>query len=128
MITLKNYKDHKPKRISFEGVNWQDDLELLDEIIRDETPEDKAAAIMAKYADREFDLQVSDLAWIRAIAGLTQAQAAERLGISKSHYAGIEAGSYTGDKVMLNVGKLLDEDQINRAISVLQFIRFIKNI
>jgi hypothetical protein len=36
------------------GVNWQDDLELLDEIIRDETPEDKAAAIMAKYADREF--------------------------------------------------------------------------
>ena len=69
------------------------------------------------------DLQVSDLAWIRAIAGLTQAQAAERLGISKSHYAGIEAGSYTGDKVMLNV-----EDQINRAISVLQFIRFIKNI
>ena len=24
------------------------------------------------------DLQVSDLAWIRAIAGLTQAQAAER--------------------------------------------------
>ena len=35
------------------------------------------------------DLQVSDLAWIRAIAGLTQAQAAERLGISKSHYAGI---------------------------------------
>ena len=59
------------------------------------------------------DLQVSDLAWIRAIAGLTQAQAAERLGISKSHYA---------------VGKLLNEDQINRAISVLQFIRFIKNI
>ena len=55
------------------------------------------------------DLQVSDLAWIRAIAGLTQAQAAERLGISKSHYAGIEAGSYTGDKVMLNVGKLLNE-------------------
>ena len=74
------------------------------------------------------DLQVSDLAWIRAIAGLTQAQAAERLGISKSHYAGIEAGSYTGDKVILNVGKLLNEDQINRAISVLQFIRFIKNI
>ncbi len=34
----------------------------------------------------------------------------------------------TGDKVMLNVGKLLNEDQINRAISVLQFIRFIKNI
>ena len=33
MITLKNYKDHKPKRISFEGVNWQDDMELLDEII-----------------------------------------------------------------------------------------------
>ena len=33
MITLKNYKDHKPKRISFEGVNWQDDLELRDEII-----------------------------------------------------------------------------------------------
>ena len=32
MITLKNYKDHKPKRISFEGVNWQDDMELLDEI------------------------------------------------------------------------------------------------
>ena len=82
------------------------------------------------------DLRVSDLAWIRAIAGLTQAQAAERLGISKSHYAGIEAGhyagieagSYTGDKVMLNIGKLLNEDQINRAISVLQFIRFIKNI
>ena len=45
MITLKNYKDHKPKRISFEGVNWQDDLELLDEIIYGETPEDKAAAI-----------------------------------------------------------------------------------
>ena len=74
------------------------------------------------------DLQVSDLVWVRAIAGLTQAQAAERLGISKSHYAGIEAGSYTGDKVMLNIGKLLNEDQINRAISVLQFIRFIKNI
>ena len=54
MITLKNYKDHKPKRISFEGVNWQDDLELLDEIIYGETPEDKAAAIMAKYEDREF--------------------------------------------------------------------------
>ena len=54
MITLKNYKDHKLKRISFEGVNWQDDRELLDEIIRGETPEDKAAAIMAKYADREF--------------------------------------------------------------------------
>ena len=36
------------------GVNWKDDLELLDEIIRDETPEDKAAAIMAKYEDREF--------------------------------------------------------------------------
>ena len=33
MITLKNYKDHKPKRISFEGVNWQDDMELLDEIM-----------------------------------------------------------------------------------------------
>ena len=54
MITLKNYKDHKPKRISFEGVNWQDDLELRDEIIRDETPENEAAAIMAKYEDREF--------------------------------------------------------------------------
>ena len=54
MITLKNYKDHKPKRISFEGVNWQDDMELLDEIIYGETPEDKAAAIMAKYTDREF--------------------------------------------------------------------------
>ena len=36
------------------GVNWQDDQELLDEITWDETPEDKAAAIMAKYADREF--------------------------------------------------------------------------
>ena len=120
-VTLKNYKDHKPKRISFEGVNWQDDLELLDEIIYGETP-----GIGGKMTFD--DLQVSDLAWIRAIAGLTQAQAAERLGISKSHYAGIEAGSYTGDKVMLNVGKLLDEDQINRAISVLQFIRFIKNI
>ena len=54
MITLKNYKGHKPKKISVMGVNWQDDMELLDEIIRDETPEDKAAAIMAKYADREF--------------------------------------------------------------------------
>ena len=54
MITLKNYTEHKPKRISFEGVNWQDDMELLDEIIYGETPEDKAAAIMAKYEDREF--------------------------------------------------------------------------
>ena len=54
MITLKNYNAHRPKRISFEGVNWQDDLELLDEIIYGETPEDKAEAIMAKYADREF--------------------------------------------------------------------------
>ena len=54
MITLKNYKDHKPKKISFIGLNFQDDQELLDEIIRDETPEDKAAAIMAKYEDREF--------------------------------------------------------------------------
>ena len=54
MITIKNFTDHKPKRISFEGVNWQDDLELLDEIIYGETPEDKAEAIMAKYADREF--------------------------------------------------------------------------
>ena len=41
MITLKNYKDHKPKRISFEGVNWQDDMELLDEIIYGETPADR---------------------------------------------------------------------------------------
>ena len=56
MITLKNYNAHKPKKITFMGVNWQDDQELLDEIIRDETPEDKAAAIMAKYADREFYL------------------------------------------------------------------------
>ena len=54
MITLKNYTVHRPKKISFEAVNWQDDLELLDEIIYGETPEDKAAAIMAKYADREF--------------------------------------------------------------------------
>lgn len=54
MITLKNYNAHKPKKVTFMGVNWQDDQELLDEIIRDETPEDKAAAIMAKYADREF--------------------------------------------------------------------------
>ena len=54
MITLKNYNAHKPKKITFMGVNWQDDQELLGEIIRDETPEDKAAAIMAKYADREF--------------------------------------------------------------------------
>ena len=56
MITLKNYNAHNPKKITFIGVNWQDDRELLDEIIRDETPEDKAAAIMAKYADREFYL------------------------------------------------------------------------
>ena len=54
MITLKNYTVHRPKKISFIGLNFQDDLELLDEIIRDETPEDKAAAIMAKYEDREF--------------------------------------------------------------------------
>lgn len=54
MITLKNYNAHKPKRITFMGVNWQDDQELLDEIIRGETPENEAAAIMAKYADREF--------------------------------------------------------------------------
>ena len=54
MITLKNYNTHRPKKITFMGVNWQDDQELMDEIIRDETPEDKAAAIMAKYADREF--------------------------------------------------------------------------
>ena len=54
MITLKNYTVHRPKRITFMAVNWQDDQELLDEIIRDETPEDKAAAIMAKYEDREF--------------------------------------------------------------------------
>ena len=54
MITIKNYEDHNPKRISFEGVNWQDDQELLDEIIYGETPEDKVAAIMAKYEDREF--------------------------------------------------------------------------
>ena len=54
MITLKNYNAHKPKKITFMGVNWQDDQELLDEIIRDETPENEAAAIMAKYADREF--------------------------------------------------------------------------
>ena len=54
MITLKNYNARKPKKITFMGVNWQDDQELLDEIIRDETPEDKAAAIMAKYEDREF--------------------------------------------------------------------------
>ena len=54
MITLKNYNAHKPKKITFMAVNWQDDRELLDEIIYGETPEDKAAAIMAKYADREF--------------------------------------------------------------------------
>ena len=54
MITLKNYKDHKPKKITFMGVNWQDDQELLDEIIYGETPEGKAVAIMAKYEDREF--------------------------------------------------------------------------
>ena len=54
MITLKNYNAHRPKKISFMGVNWQDDQELLDEIIRDETPAGKAAAIMAKYEDREF--------------------------------------------------------------------------
>ena len=54
MITLKNYTVHRPKKISFMGVNWQDDMELLDEIIRDETPEDKAAAIMAKYENREL--------------------------------------------------------------------------
>ena len=54
MITLKNYTVHRPIKVTFMGVNWQDDQELLDEIIRDETPEDKAAAIMAKYADREF--------------------------------------------------------------------------
>ena len=54
MITLKNYTVHRPKKISFMGVNWQDDQELLDEIIYGETPEDKAAAIMARYADREF--------------------------------------------------------------------------
>ena len=54
MITLKNYNTHRPKKITFMGVNWQDDQELMDEIIRDETPEDKAAAIMARYADREF--------------------------------------------------------------------------
>jgi len=54
MITLKNYTVHRPKKITFMAVNWQDDQELLDEIIRDETSEDKAAAIMAKYEDREF--------------------------------------------------------------------------
>ena len=54
MIAIKNYNAHKPKKITFIGLNFQDDQELLDEIIRDETPEDKAAAIMAKYADREF--------------------------------------------------------------------------
>ena len=54
MITLKNYKDHKPKKITFMAVNWQDDRELLDEIIYGETPEDEATAIMAKYEDREF--------------------------------------------------------------------------
>lgn len=54
MITLKNYNAHKPKKITFIGLNFQDDQELLDEIIYGETPEDKAAAIMAKYADREF--------------------------------------------------------------------------
>lgn len=54
MITIKNYNAHRPKRITFMGVNWQDDQELLDEIIRDETPEDEAAAIMAKYEEREF--------------------------------------------------------------------------
>ena len=54
MITLKNYTAHRPKKITFMGVNWQDDQELLDEIIYGETPEDKAEAIMAKYADREF--------------------------------------------------------------------------
>ena len=54
MITLKNYNAHKPKKITFMGLNWQDDQVLLDEIIRDETPEDKAEAIMARYADREF--------------------------------------------------------------------------
>lgn len=54
MITLKNYNAHKPKKITFMGVNWQDDQELLDEIIYGETPEGKAAAIMAKYEDREF--------------------------------------------------------------------------
>lgn len=54
MIAIKNYNAHKPKKITFMGVNWQDDQELLDEITWDETPEDKAAAIMAKYEDREF--------------------------------------------------------------------------
>lgn len=54
MITLRNYTVHRPKKISFMGVNWQDDQELLDEIIYGETPEDKAAAIMAKYEGREF--------------------------------------------------------------------------
>ena len=54
MITLKNYTVHRPKKITFMAVNWQDDRELLDEIIYGETPEDKAAAIMAKYEDREF--------------------------------------------------------------------------
>ena len=54
MITIKNYNAHKPKKITFIGLNFQDDQELLDEIIRDETPENEAAAIMAKYADREF--------------------------------------------------------------------------
>ena len=54
MIAIKNYNAHKPKKITFIGLNFQDDQELLDEIIRDETPENEAAAIMAKYADREF--------------------------------------------------------------------------
>ncbi len=54
MITLKNYNAHKPKKITFIGVNWQDDQELLDEIIYGETPDDKAVAIMAEYEDREF--------------------------------------------------------------------------
>ena len=54
MITLENYKDHKPKRTSFIGVDQYDAMILLDEIMHGETPEDKTAAIMAKYADREF--------------------------------------------------------------------------
>ena len=54
MSTLKNYKGNKHKKIRFMCVNWKEEMELRDEIIRDETPEDKAAAIMAKYADREF--------------------------------------------------------------------------
>ena len=54
MITLKNWNEQQPEKLTFIEVNWQDDMRVLCELEKSKTTREQWNKTVDKFVNREI--------------------------------------------------------------------------